>query len=105
MGTAFGTYDESKIGKGVPVLLFFKETGAVFSEASEAVIRDVYSSGKALLPTYIVEMGTETGMTLKFGVFVEDTVVLLDGAGKRRGTLAHPKASEIKIILTAGKMP
>ena len=95
----YAMYAEGVLTSGKPAVIFFANVGDPFTVKSEAILNRLYGTGAATVSTYRVNMGTETGMRLSFGVFVEDTFVLLDAQGKVKAKHVHPSENELRSIV------
>ncbi len=103
-GVIYAQYSDRLIGRGKSSVLFFFKASDPFSLRSERAIQSMYGSGSAVVSTYRLEYPTATGARIKYGVLVEDTLVLLDASGQRVASFVHPSAEEIRIILR-GNIP
>jgi hypothetical protein len=95
----YSSYSPYLLHTGSSAVLFFAKSGRLFSQRSERVITEAYGSGAANVSTFRIDLGTATGMALQYGVFVEDTFVLIDGEGNRKRLLVHPNAGELRTLL------
>lgn len=100
----YAEYSQRAVKNTKGSILFFSKPSDPFSVRSDTVLQGMYAAGEATVPTYRVDFASGTGARLTYGVVVEDTFVLLDGAGKRVMSFIHPTAEEIK-ILVRGNIP
>ncbi len=103
-GVIYTEYSDRLVGHGKSSVLFFFKASDPFSVRNDAIIKNVYATGAAVVTTYRVDFPTATGARLKYGVLVEDTLVLLDAAGEPVASFIHPSRDEIHIILR-GNIP
>jgi len=92
-------YDSRFVGKGHGSLLFFAQNSDPFSAQSDLNLRKLYASGSAVVSTYRLDFGSETGARFNYGVIVPDTFVLLGPSGERKTSMIHPQEEELKALL------
>lgn len=91
---------------GKPSVLFFAKDTDPFSRLNDQRLKVLYGSGSATISTYRVPFNESAELQLKYGVFVEDTFVLVGTGAERLGLIIHPSAEELKeIIISRGKHP
>ncbi len=84
---------------GKPSILFFAKDTDPFSKVSDQRLQALYGSGSATISTYRVPFNESAELQLKYGVFVEDTFVLVGTGAERMGLVIHPSETELRKIV------
>ena len=97
-GIQYTSYTPEKI-KDKRSVLFFAKDSDPFSKMSEQRLKTIYGSGAATVSTYRVPFNESAELQLKYGVFVEDTFVLIGTGAQRLDLIIHPSEMELREIL------
>lgn len=94
------TYQEYTTGveQGGPLILFFARKDEPLSERTDAAIRSLFHSDAPAVSVYRVPMPADPRLMMAYGVFVENTVVLVDH-GRRVAQIVHPSSEELRSFL------
>ncbi|HRH93578.1 MAG TPA: hypothetical protein PKV72_03530 [Candidatus Peribacteria bacterium] len=92
-------YAEGDIGNGKPAVLFFAQTGDVFSQRSDRILKHLYGSGAANISTFRLDSGTASGMALRYTVLLPDTFLVVNGSGSKLSSILHPNPSELQKLV------
>lgn len=87
------------LGNGKTIVLFFQQSGDVFSQRSDRLLKQLYGSGAATVSTLRLDAGTASGMKLQFTVLLPDTFVLVNGSGAKVSATLHPNADELRNLV------
>ncbi|MDD5055906.1 MAG: hypothetical protein PHZ00_06605 [Candidatus Peribacteraceae bacterium] len=82
-------------------VLFFAKDADPFSRLSDQRLQTLYGSGSATLSTYRVPFNESADLQLRYGVFVEDTFVLVGTGAERLSLIIHPSEMELKELITS----
>ena len=87
---------------GQTSVLFFAKDADPFSRLSDQRLKILYGTGAAGVSTYRVPFNESAELQLKYGVFVEDTFVLVGTGSERLGLIIHPSERELKEMIRGG---
>lgn len=97
----YTSYAPERIAGQISVLFFAKDADP-FSRLSDQRLKSLYGSGAATISTYRVPFNESAVLQLKYGVFVEDTFVLVGTGAQRLGLIIHPSERELKEMIGGG---
>lgn len=95
----YSNYHTNVIGKGEPVLLFFKAAWDPADRTLESDIEKYYARNSYDISTYRIDFDTAFSLREKFSVDYQHTVVLVDGAGNIVRSITSPSSAELQSLL------
>lgn len=98
-GPEYGVYTEGVVGNGKTSVLFFHASWCPECKKSDTELAQIYSGGKATLPTYRVDYDTSGPLKQKYGVVTQHTFVLIDGTGKALKTVIGPSEAALQALV------
>jgi hypothetical protein len=83
-------------------VLFFAKDADPFSRLNDQRLKMLYGSGAATVSTYRVPFNESAELQLKYGVFVEDTFVVVGTGAERLSLVIHPNETELQQLVGGG---
>lgn len=98
-GGAYQLYKEGIIGNGETSMLFFHATWCPYCKAHDEFLTKLYGESAVSMQTYKIDYDTAQDLKEQFGIFQQDSFVLIDGEGNATVGVINPSDSLIKELL------
>ena len=89
------------LGNGRPSLIFFFASWCPRCAAKEAMLQRLYGDGKFPVSTYKVDYDRSAELKARFGVTVQDTVVLVGGQGDAEQMVVGATETDLRMLLSS----
>ena len=87
------------LGNGEPSLIFFFASWCPRCAAKEVVLRRLYSEGEFPVSTYKVDYDRSADLKARFGVTVQDMVVLVNSQGEAEQMVVGATEADLRMLL------
>lgn len=96
-------FNESVVGKGQPVVMFFDGKNCSSCRMSKKMVDDMYASNSFGVSLYTVDFDAQTDLRTKYGVTQPGTVIVVDHDGNLLKTLTEVNPVALRALIQAGR--